>query len=111
MPRIVVAHPHFTYPGGAGAAVLETTRRLVASGHEIHLVSLRHRSELPEQFPTLSFHELGGPLSNELGYWLKLPALQRRFQRLVDSIQPDIVLASVFPANYWAFTYRAMRPK
>ncbi len=39
MPRVVIAHPHVTYPGGATAVALETGQRLAETGHEVHFVS------------------------------------------------------------------------
>lgn len=111
MPRLIVAHPHFMYPGGASIAVLETMQRLCDHGYDIHLVSLRHPPELVSRFPMLRFHALGGALSGELRHWAAFPLVQRRFGRLVDSLAPDILLASVFPANYWAFLYRMRHPR
>lgn len=110
MLRLVVAHPHFMYPGGASTAVLETMQRLAAYGYAIHLIAIQQPPELASQFPALHFHTLGGTLSGELRYWATLPSLQRRFNRIVAQISPDMVLASVFPANYWAFVYRLNHP-
>lgn len=111
MPRLIVAHPHFTYPGGASVVALETARGLARRGFEVHIISLRHQPALVAPFSELHFHELGGPLSAELGYWLRLPAVHLRFMLLADALQPDAILAHVFPANYWAFTYRMVRPR
>lgn len=110
MLKIVVAHPHFMYPGGASIAVLETADRLARAGDELHIVSLGRLPELTTPFTRLHFHDLGGPLSGDLRYWLTLGTVQRRFHRVVDAVAPDALLASVFPANYWAFVYRARRP-
>ncbi len=106
MPKLIVAHPHFMYPGGASTAILETMQRLAAYGYDIHIISLRHPPGLISQFPMLEFHALGGALSSELRYWVTVPVRQRHFSSLVDRLGPDILLASVFPANYWAFFYR-----
>lgn len=111
MPRLVVVHPHFTYPGGASAVALETAQRLVHHGYDVHVVSLRHLSELTAPYADLQFHDLGGPLSSDFRYWMTLPAVHRRFREVVDSLRPDIVLAHVFPANYWAFIYRWQHPE
>lgn len=107
--RIVIAHPHITYPGGATAVALETGRGLAERGHEVHMVSIRHLPELTVGFPGITFHDLGGPLSSALRHWLSLPAHQTRFDSVVDAVSPDVILAHAFPANYWAFSYRARR--
>jgi glycosyltransferase involved in cell wall biosynthesis len=104
--RVVIAHPHVTYPGGATAVALETGSRLASRGHEVHLVSLRNLPELIERFRGIEFHDLHGPLSSELRYWLQLPIYQARFNAIVDALSPDAVLAHAFPANYWAFVNR-----
>ena len=106
MTTILVAHPHFMYPGGASNAVLETMRHLAELGYTVHIVSIRQPSNLAQRFPTLYFHLLGGALSSDIRYWLNLSRLQRRFNAVVDSLDPDFLIASVFPANYWAFLYR-----
>jgi glycosyltransferase involved in cell wall biosynthesis len=104
--RVVIAHPHVTYPGGATAVALETGARLANRGHEVHLVSLRNLRELTERFGGIQFHDLRGPLSSELRYWLQLPIYQARFDAIVDAVSPDVILAHAFPANYWAFVHR-----
>lgn len=109
MPTIVVAHPHFMYPGGASNAVLETMRHLADLGYKVHIVSIRQPSDLAQRFPKLHFHLLGGALSSDIRYWLNLSRLQRRFNAVVDSLDSDFLIASVFPANYWAFLYRRKR--
>jgi glycosyltransferase involved in cell wall biosynthesis len=110
MSRVVITHPHITYPGGATLVALETGQRLAQSGHDVHFVSIRHAPALTIRFPSLRYHDLGGPLPSEFSYWLALPRTHARFHRLVDDISPDVIVAHVFPANYWAFGYRALRP-
>jgi glycosyltransferase involved in cell wall biosynthesis len=109
VPTLVVAHPHFTYPGGASAVALETAQRLAEGGYDVHVVSLRRQPELTEPYPSVRFYDLGGPLSGQFRYWATLPMHHRRFDRVVDELAPDVVLSHVFPANYWAFTYRIRR--
>lgn len=109
MSCVVIAYPHVTYPGGATAVALETGQRLADRGHEVHLVSIRHERQLTERFPSIRFHDLGGPLPNEFSYWSSLRGLHGRFHEVVDDLAADVVLAHVFPANYWAFVYRAAR--
>jgi glycosyltransferase involved in cell wall biosynthesis len=94
------------YPGGASTAVLETMRHLADLGYEVHIVSVRQPGDLAQRFPTLHFHVLGGALPSDVRYWLNLGALQRQFGMVLDALKPDYLIASVFPANYWAFLYR-----
>ena len=110
MTRVAIVHPHFTYPGGASAVALETSLRLTRLGYDVHIVSLRHLPELTVGFGELKFHDLGGPLSDDFRYWAILPLIHRRFNRLLASLNVDVQLVHVFPANYWAFIYRMLNP-
>jgi glycosyltransferase involved in cell wall biosynthesis len=109
--RVAVTHPHFTYPGGAGAVALETGERLAARGYEVHVITLRHDPRITSAYPSIRFHDIGGFISSDIRYWLLLPYIQRRFAYLVGRIRPHILLAHVFPANYWPFLHRARRPE
>ena len=103
MLRLVIAYPHFTYPSGASAVALETAQRLAVRGHEVHVVSVRHDPAITSSYDLLHFHDLGGPLTGELRYWLSLGSVHARFSRIVQAIEPHVLIAHVFPANYWAF--------
>lgn len=108
--RILYLHPHFTLPGGAGRYALETGRVLAARGWEIHVASIAHKKELIADYESiLSFHTLGGPLSNSLSYWPHLPLLLRSVLRCIDTVQPTIVFSQVFPANWWGFIAKLLR--
>jgi glycosyltransferase involved in cell wall biosynthesis len=104
--RVAVAHPHFTYPGGAGAVALETSERLAARGYDLHVITLRHDPRITSAYPSVRFHDIGGFISSDIRYWLLLPWIQRRFAYLVGKIRPHVLIAHVFPANYWPFLYR-----
>lgn len=108
--RILYLHPHFTLPGGAGRHALETGRVLASRGWDVHIASIAYRPELLAGFEqSLTFHELGGPLSSSLWYWANLPFLQRKVMQCIDSVQPDIVFSQVFPANWWGFWAKSSR--
>lgn len=112
MNKILILHPHFTIAGGAGTFVLEVGHRLVARGFTVTVCSIRsdekivgpHRSQL-------QFIDLGGPLSSSLLHWLALPFYFLKILRLGSEVQPDVVFAQVFPANWWGFLYKLFRPR
>lgn len=87
--------------------VLESARRLHLE-YDVVVVCIRADGAIRNLFPDVRFEELGGPLSSELSYWLQLPLLQRRLHRLLSAIKPDILVPHVFPANWWAFTYKLL---
>lgn len=108
--RILYLHPHFTLPGGAGRYALETGRVLASRGWEIHVASIAFKEELIADYEsTISFHTLGGPLSNSIWYWPHLPVLLRRVLNCIDAVQPTILFSQVFPANWWGFIAKLVR--
>ncbi len=110
--RVVYLHPHFTIEGGAGRIVLETGRRLAEQGVDVSVVSLRAVPAIVSSCRDLvRFVELGGPLSSQLGFWLRFPLLQRRIERLLDAWPDAVVFPQVFPANWWGLLYKRRRPR
>lgn len=108
MRSILYLHPHFTLPGGAGRFVLETGKELAKRGWKVHIASIRHTQQIVGESKSLSFHELGGPLSSSIFYWVNLPILLVKVIKLVNDINPDIVFAQVFPANWWGFILKLL---
>ncbi len=107
--RILYLHPHFTLPGGAGRYALETGRVLAQRGWDIHIASIAFCPELLVGYDDISFHTLGGPLSNSLWYWPHLPILIKRVMNCIDTLKPDTVFSQVFPANWWGFIAKILR--
>jgi len=107
--HLVFLHPHFTLPGGAGNVVLEVARRLPPDRYSVTVLCIRVSEKYRRQFPGIAFVETGGPLSNERRFWLFYPFLQRKINRILDHLEPDILLPSVLPANWWAFLYKQYR--
>jgi glycosyltransferase involved in cell wall biosynthesis len=101
---IVYLHPHFTLPGGAGRYALETARVLAQRGWAVHMASIAYEPSLIAAYRNqITFHTLGGPLSDSVWYWTNLPRLLRAVRTCISEIQPDVVFSQVFPANWWGF--------
>jgi glycosyltransferase involved in cell wall biosynthesis len=101
---ILYLHPHFTLPGGAGRHALETGRVLAKRGWNVHIACIRYTAELIAEYEgEITFHQLGGPLSNSIGYWPHLPLLLYKASRCIERTKPQIVFSQVFPANWWGF--------
>ena len=105
--RVLYLHPHFTLPGGAGRHALETGKELARRGWDVHIASIRHSEALISGYEEITFHELGGPLSSALLFWVRLPLVLLQTRRLVETLKPDIVFSQVFPANWWGFFAKA----
>jgi glycosyltransferase involved in cell wall biosynthesis len=105
--RVLYLHPHFTLPGGAGRHALETGKELARRGWDVHIASIRHADPLIAGCDTITFHQLGGPLSSSLLFWIRLPLVLLQVRRLIKELKPDIVFSQVFPANWWGFFAKA----
>lgn len=108
-PHLVFLHPHFTLPGGAGNVVLEVARRLPKDRFRVSVLCIRASDEHRDKYPGIDFKQIGGPLSNERLFWLSWPVTQQKINRVLDFLEPDILLPSVLPANWWAFLYKQSR--
>lgn len=109
--HVVYLHPHFTYPGGAGAVVLETAKRLVKLGVKVSIITQTASSEILKNNQEIQFELIGGPLPNTFLYWMKYFLIYKRVETILNKINPDIIFPHVFPANYWGFLYKKNNPK
>jgi glycosyltransferase involved in cell wall biosynthesis len=105
--RVLYLHPHFTLPGGAGRHALETGKELARRGWDVHIASIRHSDSLVSDYDTITFHQLGGPLSSSLLFWIRLPLVLLQVRRLIKELKPEIIFSQVFPANWWGFFAKA----
>ena len=104
--HVIYLHPHFISAGGAGRMVLETGRRLAERGHSIHCICLRADDAIVGSFrDSIAFHEVDGPLTSKLSYWLNYRKYERRMVDSAKSIAcgryETILFPQVFPANWW----------
>ncbi|MEZ6136557.1 MAG: glycosyltransferase family 4 protein [Pirellulaceae bacterium] len=104
--RIVYLHPHFTTDGGAGRMVLETGRRLADRGHRVDCVCIRAARDIVGNDSRMTFHEIGGPSSSQIPFWLGFRAgckrIAAKVKRITDESNGECVLfPQVFPANWW----------
>jgi glycosyltransferase involved in cell wall biosynthesis len=112
LPEVAYLHPHFTVEGGAGRVVLETGVRLARRGVRVSVLTIRAEDAIVGEYrEAIRFIELGGPLSSELLFWLRLPALQRKVSRALDALPDAVVFPQVFPSNWWGMAYKAWRPQ
>lgn len=105
--KIAYLHQYFITPGMGGATrSYELARRLVAAGHEVHMVTSDQSSERDQQ--GWRFEELDGikvhwtqvHYSNELGFWGRLLAFFAfawRAAGKVPELDADIVYATSTP--------------
>lgn len=104
--NFIYLHPHFTLPGGAGGVVLESASRLNPDKYNVWIICIRANSEFKSKYSTLSFIEIGGPLSSSPLFWLTFPWVQYKVHRALNRLLPKIIFPHVLPANWWAFIYK-----
>jgi glycosyltransferase involved in cell wall biosynthesis len=110
---VVIFHPHFTLPGGAGKVALEVGERL-AKNYRVVAVSQRSNEFHRRSYPGVKFEDTGGPVTSSFGFWLLLPYWYYRFAKIADSYRQDdevTLFINVFPANWFGFVYKLFRPK
>ena len=116
--RIIYLHPHFVSDGGAGRMVLETAERLADRGHDVHVLCIRADSGIVGLVrDKVHFHEIGGPLSSSLWFWLRFGHSSQAILRVVDQIvsrkgpHKTVLFPQVFPANWWGAEVLKHRPQ
>ena len=116
--QIIYLHPHFVSDGGAGRMVLETARRLVDCGHQVHVVCIRADSAIVGQVGgCIKFHQISGPLSSSVWFWIRFNQTCRQVLNVVDAItatadgMKTILFPQVFPANWWGAFIAEYRPQ
>jgi glycosyltransferase involved in cell wall biosynthesis len=109
--HVVYLHPHFSHPGGAGTVVLETAKRLVKMGVKVSIITQTGTSEILKENPGIHFEFIGGPIPSSFSYWIQYFITYKKVEKILDTINPDIIFPQVFPANYWGFLYKKHNPK
>jgi len=111
MPTVIYLHPHFTIEGGAGRYVLETATRLALRGYRVKVLSVRAAPQIVgDAKKSVDFIDLGGPISSKLGFWLRFPFTFLKILKIVDQNPGALIFAQVFPANWWGFLVKKLRP-
>ena len=97
--------------------VLESGRRLASRGHDVHCVCIRADDAIIGNVRgIITFHEIGGPLSSQIGFWLGFRRSCRRINELIrdisgeDSSRQTVLFPQVFPANLWVSYVAGRRP-
>ena len=73
--NLIILHPHFTLPGGAGNVVLESASRLNPEKYKIQILCIRADPPYKKRYRGLSFIEIGGPLSSSVLAYFSLRAI------------------------------------
>ena len=98
--------------------VLETAQRLIRRGHTVHVVCIRADAAIVGAVKgQIQFHQIGGPLSSSIWFWLRYDRSCRRVLKSVERIlatlkdEPTVLFPQVFPANWWGAHVARRRPE
>lgn len=108
--HVLILHPHFTLPGGAGKFVLEVGERLAKLGYKVTVISMQSKYHLKNSAPNVRFIDVKGPLTSSFFFWILFPFWYWRISKMIDVLQPDVLFPQVFPAQWWALIYKRFHP-
>ena len=105
---LLIIHPHFTIPGGAGKVVLELGKRL-SKEMSVVMIAQKVNPEYITEFPELTFENINGPITSSFLFWLLLPYWQIRTASIIKKYTAKgevTIFCSVFPANWLGVPYK-----
>jgi len=105
---LIIIHPHFTIPGGAGKVVLELGKRL--SGEmSVVMIAQKINNTYIKEFPELTFEDIKGPITSSFLFWLGFPLWYIKTAKIIKKYTKKgevIILCNVFPANWIGIPYK-----
>lgn len=108
-PLLVLLHPHFTLPGGAGKYALEVLR-LYTPQYRVVVIGQQVADWWTQQYPEIEFVNLHGPLTSSLWYWLFWPVWYVKTARHLKQFEHEYgtftLINSVFPAHWVGLLYK-----
>ncbi len=111
---IVIIHPHFTIPGGAGKVILELGKRL-SREYDIKIICQRANKEIIDNYPEIEVLSLQGPLTHSIFFWSSFFFWRQKTHKIIDSIKIKykkiVVICNVFPANWIGIPYKNKNPQ
>jgi glycosyltransferase involved in cell wall biosynthesis len=112
-PSITFMHPHCMLAGGATTVLLEVSKRLVQAGWPVYVVSVRSDAAIvaAARAAGVQFVDVGGPLSSSIWFWVLYPLMYWRVHRAARRINSPVVVSEPFPANWWGWFYKKLRPQ
>jgi glycosyltransferase involved in cell wall biosynthesis len=113
MKRVTFLHPHCMLAGGSTTFLLQVCLQLIRQGDwEINVVSIRSDPAIVAEARQagVRFVDVGGPLSSSIWFWVLYPLMFWRIYRAARALDTPVVVSEPFPANWWGWFYKALRP-
>ena len=105
---LIILHPHFTIPGGAGKVALEIGNRLVKE-YKVIVISQKINNEYIANNPKITFYSINGPLTDSIIFWLFFLYWQYKINKKINEFRENseiILFPQVFPYNWVGLIYK-----
>ncbi len=109
--RILLLFPHMVSPGGALNYTLRLAELLLKRGATVAIVTMQADRNAYGVLPGLEIISLNGPLTSSIFYWLLLPYWQMKINWRLRIWKPDVIVAQVFPSNWWGWLGKCSCPE
>ncbi|MFA5995932.1 MAG: FkbM family methyltransferase [Patescibacteria group bacterium] len=109
---LIIIHPHFTLPGGAGKLALEIGSRLT-NVWEVITVAQQVKPAWIKAYPNVRFKSTAGPITSSLVFWLLFPYWYWHTARIINDYRKlgeVTIFCNVFPAQWLGLTYKWLHP-
>lgn len=109
---LLILHPHFTIPGGAGKVVLELGKR-ISKTINVVIIAQKINPEYIKNYPEIRFESLNGPITSSFKFWLLLPYWRKKTFEIMDKYRQKgeiKVFCNTFPANWIGLPYKKSHP-
>lgn len=101
-PLLIIAHPHFTIPGGAGKVILELSVRLTKR-YKVIVIAQQIWDEYYTKYPSIEFINLRGPLTSSFHFWFQFYYWRNIYAKTIEyhsSSNNISIIANGFPSNW-----------
>lgn len=110
---VTFLHPHCMLAGGSTTFMLQVCLQLVRHDWKINVVSIRSDPTIVAEARQagVRFVDVGGPLSSSIWFWVLYPFMFWRIYRAARQLNTPVIVSEPFPANWWGWFYKLLRPE
>lgn len=110
---LIIIHPHFTIPGGAGKVILELGKR-ISKTINVVIIAQKINPDYIKNYPEIKFESLHGPITSSFKFWLFLSYWRKKTFEIIDRYRQkgEIKLfCNTFPTNWIGLPYKKFHPE